>query len=186
MTHQGRYVRAQDQFNTAVIRPIQRDPDAPPLDPGQVHVFYDHKGFLRATVEDQTYLDVSIVRVSPQSVQDRYVGLLSGKHDEIGIVRDPTELDEESQNVIERELERRYFPTTIERVFSVKEEFGATYWHTMTNRGERAFVARGLRDNVQYLGKNSILINDVDGNRYEIEDLGRLDSESRGYVLRVV
>ncbi len=179
-------MRSQDQFNTAVVKPIQRDPDAPPLDPKRVHVFYDPKGFLRATVEGQTYLDVSVVRVSPHTIEDGYIGLLSGKHDEIGIVPDPSELDEESQEVIGRELERRYFPTKITRVYEISEEFGATYWHVMTSRGERAFVARGLRDNVVYLSRNRILINDIDGNRYEIEDMGALDRDSRGNILRVV
>ena len=167
-------------------KPKQADADAPPLNPEDVRIFYDHKGFLRATVGNQTYLEVTIVRAFPLSHPDTYLGLLSGRRDEIGIIQDPTELDEESQRAIENELARRYFPTVISRVDSVREEFGATYWEVDTDRGPRRFVAKGLRDNVTYLTATRILINDVDGNRYEISDLSALDANSRALILRVI
>ena len=179
-------MRRDTAAGQATIKPIKCDPDAPPLDPRKVRIFYDHKDFLRATIDDRTYLEVTVVRAFPYSRAEEYVGLLSGRLDEIGIIRDPSELDEESQRVIENELARRYFPTIITRVLSISEEFGATYWHVETTRGERKFIAKGLRDNVTYLSESRILIGDVDGNRYEISDLGAMDSDSRTEILRVI
>jgi hypothetical protein len=167
-------------------KPIFQDPDSPPLDPSNVRLFYDHKGFLRATVDNQTYLDVSIVRAFPLSYSDKYLGVLSGRLDEIGIIADPEELDEESCGVVKQELTRRYFSTHVLAVHSISEEFGATYWSIDTNRGRRNFVAKGLRDNVTYLDDGRILIHDVDSNRYEIRDLAGLDEESRSMILRVI
>lgn len=166
--------------------PIFQDPDSPPLDPAKVRLFYDHKGFLRATIDDRTYLDVMLVRAFPLSYSDRYIGVLSGRLDELGVIEDPSKLDEESQRVIEQELSRRYFSTLISNVHSISEEFGASYWSVETNRGTRNFVAKGLRDNVAFLGDGRILIVDVDGNRYEVPDLNSLDEESRSMVLRVI
>jgi uncharacterized protein DUF1854 len=172
--------------STGAIPPRQSDPDMPPLDPSNVHLFSDPRGFLRATVGDQTYLDVTVVRAFPQSVRDEYIGLLSGQEEEIGIIRQPDELDEESRKIVEAELEKRYFLVRIREVLDISEEFGATYWDVETDRGPRSFVAKGLRDNVTFLGNNRILIQDVDGNRYEIEDLYALDAPSRTMVLHVV
>lgn len=169
-----------------VQQPIFQDPDSPPLDPAKVRLFYDPKGFLRATIDDRTYLDVSIVRAFPLSHTDRYIGVLCGRLDELGIVEDPSELDEESRNAVEQELTRRYFVTYITQVEAVSEEFGATYWSIQTSRGRRSFVAKGLRDNVSYLGEGRILISDVDGNRYEIEDIAALDDESVSMIMRVI
>ncbi len=166
--------------------PIFQDPDSPPLDPAKVRLFFDHKGFLRATIDDRTYLDVSLVRAFPLSYSDRYIGVLSGRLDELGVIEDPTKLDEESQRAIEQELSRRYFSTFITKVHSISEEFGASYWSVATNRGTRNFVAKGLRDNVAFLGDGRVLIVDVDGNRYEIPNLNDLDEESRSMVLRVI
>ena len=167
-------------------RPDLPDPDAPPLNPAEVHIFYDPKGFLRATVGSQTHLDVSIVRSFPLSHENSYYGLLSGRLDDIGIILDPTELDEESQRVIAQEMERRYFTTLIQSVNSIREEFGATYWDVETDRGHRTFVGKHLRDNVSYLSDKRILIYDVDGNRYEIRDFNGLDETSRSMILRVI
>ena len=173
-------------YQEAVTRPEVCDPDAPPLDPKQLRIFYDPKGFLRATVGNRTYLDVTIVRAFPLSPGDPYVGLLSGRLSEIGIIADPTQLDEESHRVIKEELDRRYFTVRIARVNSISEEFGATYWDVETDRGRRSFVAKGIRDNVTYLSQSRILVHDVDGNRYEIPSLAELDPASRSMILRVI
>jgi hypothetical protein len=171
---------------SSAIPPRQSDPDMPPLEPSSVHLFNDPKGFLRATVGDQTYLDVTVVRAFPQSLRNEYIGLLSGQEEEIGIIRHPDELDEDSRRIIDVELEKRYFLVQIHEVLGISEEFGATYWNVETDRGTRSFVAKGLRDNVTFIGNNRILIQDVDGNRYEIEDLYALDAASRSMVLHVV
>jgi len=167
-------------------KPEFPDPDSPPLDPSQVRIFYDPKGFLRATVGNRTYLEASVVRAFPLSCEDRYIGVLSGRIDEVGIIVDPTELDEESQRVLKEELDRRYFHTKVLRVNDVSEEFGATYWDAETDRGRRHFVAKGLRDNVRYLDEGRILVVDVDGNRYEIPNLETLDEISRSMIQRVI
>ena len=166
--------------------PIFQDPDSPPLDPATVRLFYDHKGFLRATIGDRTYLDVTLVRAFPLSYADRYIGILSGRLDELGIIEDPAKLDEESRRVVDSELARRYFSTLITKVHSISEEFGASYWSVDTNRGTRNLVAKGLRDNIAFLGEGRVLIVDIDGNRYEIPNLNELDDESRSMVLRVI
>ncbi len=167
-------------------RPELPDPDAPPLDPKETRLFYDPSGFLRATVGIRTYLDVTVVRAFPLSLENHYYGLLSGRLDEIGIIMDPTELDQTSQDVIALEMRRRYFSTVVERIDSIREEFGATYWKVQTSRGERSFIGKHLRDNVSYLDDGRILVHDVDGNRYEITSLASLDEASRSTLLRII
>jgi len=178
--------QAQQSVDETARAPDLPRSDVVELDPKQVRIFHDPHGFLRATVGDRTYLEVSVVRAFPLSSESRYIGLLSGRLEEIGVIVDPEELDLESRETIAGELTRRYFSTHILQVTSIREEFGATYWDVVTDRGPREFVSKGLRDNVTYLSGGRLLIPDVDGNRYEIPDLNALDDDSRAMVLRVI
>ena len=67
----------------------------------------------------------------------------------------------------------------------MREEFGATYWTVETDRGRREFVVRHMRDNAHYLSATRLLITDVDGNRFEVPDMSKLDSESYDLLSRV-
>ena len=71
---------------------------------------------------------------------------------------------------------------SIERVTSVRNEFGTSYWDVLTNRGEREFVMQNASENAQWLGDHRLLLVDADGNRFEIPDLNALDKKSLRYV----
>ena len=72
----------------------------------------------------------------------------------------------------------------IERVYSVKEEFGTVYWKVETDRGEKEIIVRNLRDNIQELSATRVIITDIDGNRFEFADLTKMDSKTQGFILR--
>jgi hypothetical protein len=172
-------------YGEALAAPELCRPDAPPLDPNDVKVFVDPHGFLRATVGDRTYLDVTITRAFPLTHSDKYVCLLSGRLSEIGVIKDINLLEEQTRAIVQEQLERRYYLPRIDRIVSIREEFGATYWLVETDHGQRNFVGKGVRDNVQYVSSSRIIIQDVDGNRYEVPDINSLDSLSRSLLFRV-
>lgn len=165
----------------------QREPHFPRLDPERLRVFRDGSGKLRLVVAgDRCYVDARVARAFPLSLPDRYVTFLDGKDRVIGTVREPERLDEDSRQAVRRELKRRYFTPTIRRFHDAREEFGAVYCDVETDRGRRRFVARGLRDTVQELGEGELLMSDVDGNRYRIEDWRRLDLRSLRLLERLI
>ena len=47
-------------------------------------------------------------------------------------------------------------------------------------------MARGIRDGIEDLGDGSLLLPDVDGNRYRIADWRHLDPKSRRLLERVI
>jgi hypothetical protein len=165
----------------------EQEPDYEFLDPGKIRLFRSDLGWLRLLVEDERcYLDVKVTRTFPLSNPDRFYGLLNAKDKVIGIVVDPSKLDKDSRKICEEELKRRYFTPIILKLVRMKEEYGAVYCEVETNKGHREFVVKGIRDAILDLGDGRVLIMDVDGNRYMVEDWLKLDVKSRRLLERVL
>jgi hypothetical protein len=89
------------------------------------------------------------------------------------------ELALESRAIAIADLQRRYLTATVRTVTHIKTEFGVTYWHVTTDRGDRDFVIQNLSESCIWLSDRHILLVDVDGNRFEIPDRDALDPDSR-------
>ena len=154
------------------------------LDPRKTRVFRA-AGVPRLTLyEDRSWAKVSVARAFPLSDPKHYIGFLDGAGKDVGMLHDPDQLDPESRKIVEEELEKRYFVPVVERVASVKEEFGTIYWTVDTDRGTKEIVVRNLRDNLQELAQGRVIITDADGNRYEFPDINKLDNKSLGIIMR--
>ena len=154
------------------------------LDPKKMHIFRA-AGVTRMTLEgDRSWVRISMARAFPLSDPDHYIGFLDGAGKDVGLLQDPSQLDHESRRILEEELEKRYFVPIVERVLSVKEEFGTIYWRVETDRGEKEIVVRNMRDNIQELSSSRLIITDVDGNRFEFPDYTKLDNKSIGIIMR--
>ena len=157
------------------------------VDLEKVRLFREPAWGLRLTIEgDRSYTRVKVVRAAPLSHPDRYICLLDAKDEEICMVDSLRDLDAEARAIVAEELDRRYLTSTVLKVKSVRNEFGTSYWDVETNRGEREFVVQNAAENAQWLGEHRLLLIDVDGNRFEIPDLGGLDKKSLGYVEMVL
>lgn len=142
-------------------------------------------GLTRMTIEgDRSWTRANPARAFPVSDPDHYIGFLDGAGKDIGILRDPSLLDEESRRILAEDLEMRYFVPVVTKVNKVKVEFGAVYWTVETTRGPRDVIVRNLRDNLQELTATRVLVTDVDGNRVEFPNINELDQESLGVILR--
>ena len=104
---------------------------------------------------------------------------------EIGFIRNIDALSEESQKVVERELERIYFIPKIVKVNAILDKFGIRTWDVETERGHRVFDVQG-RDSIRFIGPSHLLVKDVDGNRHEIPSLSSLDAQSRQAMQTVI
>jgi len=150
------------------------------MNPATLKIFYEPKDRLRLTIEnDRSYPTVKPAWASPLTRPGKYLALLDGKGDEIVMVADPGKLPADSRKAVEDELERRYLTATVLSVQSTKQEFGATYWSVLSDRGSRDFVTQSLQENAIWLGANHLLLVDVDGNRFEIPDITKLDKLSQ-------
>lgn len=156
------------------------------IDLKSVRLFHQPPSILRMTIEgERSYLNVRIVRAAPLSRPDSYFSVLDPKGEEICMIKDLKEVDEKSRHAIKIELERRYLSSTIQRVNSIRAEFGTMYWDVETQRGRRDFVTRESDENIIWLSDRRLLILDVDGNRFEIPDVEQLDLRSSVLVKNV-
>ena len=150
------------------------------LDPKKIRLFREPPWALRLTIEgERSFLKVKVVRAFPLSNRDRYIGFMDEKNEEIGMIRDPGELDRASRRIVEEELGQRYLGSVVRRIYSLRSEFGTSYWDVDTNRGRREFVVQSAQENVIRLGVHYLAFVDVDGNRFEIPDVSRLDEKSQ-------
>ena len=152
------------------------------LDPAKLRFSYSPQGHVRLEIEgSRCYLSVDVHRAFPVDERRAYLSIrnaLDEERPEIGMVEDASALDIESHLVVEQELYRRYFVPQIERVTYLKEEFGVLNFEAETDRGPREFSVRSPQENLREISENRMLIIDIDGCRYEIPDLSRLDKKS--------
>jgi len=97
---------------------------------------------------------------------------------EIGIISDINVFDEKQQQYIINELDRKYFTPTLEIIYSLKDKFGFSYWEAKTNVGKIKFTVNDAYRNIIKVSDDRIMINDVNGNRYEIKSLQNFDKAS--------
>ena len=149
------------------------------VDPKAIRLFREPAWRLRLTIEgDRSYLKVKIVRAAPLTQPDKYVCFLDGKDEAICMVDEPLEMGDVNMGIVEEELAQRYLTARVQRVHAIRNEYGVSYWDVDTDRGRREFVAKSVAENAQMLGDHRMMILDVDGNRFEIEDMTALDSRS--------
>ena len=136
-------------------------------------------GFVTLTVrggeQPERYERISAFRAFPLSAAGHYISLRDRECDEIGIVESLDDLTPEQAALVRDELDRRYFTPLIERVESLKEEFGYSYWTVDTDAGRRRFTVQSGKNNVTMVGDGRLVIVDVEGNRFEVADYTRLD-----------
>ena len=152
------------------------------LDPKKATFWVDEFEDLRIKLEDGTeYAKVRAMRAFPLSAQDRYIVLRDEEGKEIAMIKDPGELDAKSRHALEVELGKSYFVPQITSINKIDEDFGVPKWDVETDRGHRRFELRN-RNDAKTVGRGRVLIKDIDGNRYEINNFHLMDAKSISYL----
>ena len=155
------------------------------LDPDTLTFTRSEVGTARLEIRKEAcYLRVVVRRLMPLSNPDRYISLAADEDTEIGILVNPSELDSGSLEILQEELDKRYFTPTIQKVHRVKEQFGTHEWEVETERGHVTFLVRGLNQNIKQVPPARLFVTDVRGNRYDIPDYRELDAQSYLHIQR--
>ena len=101
-----------------------------------------------------------------------------GRGKEIGMIRHMSDFDEETQKLFMEELDRRYFTPELQKITSVKDKLGYLYLDFIKTAGHVTFVLNNPFSNIRILEDGRILINDIDGNVFQITDPSKLDPAS--------
>jgi hypothetical protein len=127
---------------------------------------------IRLTLGDErSWLNVTVACAFPFSDPDRYVGLQDGGGMDIGMIAGLGGLDAASRAIVSEQIDRRYFTPTVKRVTKIKESQSVVTFEVETDRGDRKFVVRNIRDTAYPLGPTRLMLTDSEGNRYHVPDI---------------
>jgi len=149
------------------------------LDPARLRFTRSSKGALVLEADGQQYTDVRVRLAFPLEAEEEFVGLAQADGTELGTLARVADLDPESQAALRAELAKVYFRPRVTGVGRIVEEQGVLRGQIDTTAGPRAIEIRGWRENVRMLGGSRALIEDVDGNRYLVEDWQALPQLTR-------
>ena len=153
---------------------------------GENALFYRKKGGLLALkYGDQEYSRVTLHRAFPFNLEDRYISVFDPEGKEIGIIKSLEVLSDEMRSLLEEELKWTYFCPQIEKIEKLAEEFGYWYWEVTTDAGKKRFTVKGT-DSLIPISETRLIINDVEGNRFEIKDINNLDESSLRLLEKVI
>ncbi len=117
-------------------------------------------------------------RAFPFDCPEEFISVQSREGKEYGVIRSISDFGEQNACLIKAELERKYFMPEIKKIISLKERFGYSYWETETDKGNLSFALHDTFRNIAHIGEYRLVITDVDGNRYNINDVNALDRAS--------
>ncbi len=132
-------------------------------------------GFLSLRIGDEeSYPRIHLYRSFPLSREKEFISVRDHEDKEIGMIEDLKSYPRRTAKLLEEELERRYFTPLIEKIQSLKQEFGYTYWEVVTGSGFCRFTVKVGDNSVRFLSETDLLIFDVDGNRFELPEYEKL------------
>lgn len=147
-------------------------------------VFYMSKGgFAGLKYEGKDYPHVVLRRSMPIKEPMMYISVADHENKEIGIIRSIDDLNDGQREIVLNELDNRYYAPNVLEIISVKDKLGYVYieMRVKNKNGNEHIKNCAIKDvnrNIRMLSDISLIIFDVDGNRYIIEDLDELDKNS--------
>lgn len=125
---------------------------------------------------------VRVKRAFPLTAPQDVVAIEDSEGRFLGIIMHYGQMDSDSIQVLEARLEQEYFLPEILKIYEIKDQLSLLTWRVETNRGFREFEVRNRRADIRWFSDTHVVIQDADGNKYEIPDLSRLDAASRQKV----
>ncbi len=149
------------------------------LNPRDCIFSFNDNGFLLMTLKGENAGRIKLIRTYPYSLTDEYICVHDMDDKEIGIIRNLNELDNASCESAKKELESRYYCPTVTAVKSVKERMGHFYFETVVDGREKNFTVRDITRNMRFSSGDTLLIFDMDGNRYIIPEFEKIEPKSK-------
>jgi hypothetical protein len=149
------------------------------FDPQTLLFYKNSHGFLCLKVGETDHRRVKLARILPFSEPYRYISVATMESKEIGILKDVADLSEEQAAIVREELAHRYYCPVVTEILSIKEKMGYFYFDVKISEHKKLFAVKDISKSIKMLDEQSIIITDVDGNRYQISDVWAIDSKSR-------
>ena len=153
------------------------------MDTDKAEFYVSKGGFAGLRYKDTDYPHVVLRRTLPIQEPMKYISVADHENKEIGIIRSISELKGPQLDIVVNELDNRYYAPNVLEILSVKDKLGYVYieMRVQNKNGKEHLKNCAVKDvnrNIRMLSDISLIIFDVDGNRYIIEDLDKLDKHS--------
>lgn len=136
-------------------------------------------GFLALTIDgEKRYERVNLYRSFPLTKPEEYISVRDVDKNEIGLIRQLSDLSPQMQEMARFDLARRYFTPEITRIHSLKDEYGHVYMNIETDCGNKHITVPNSSTNFVRLSEVRFILIDIDGNRFRIQDYTKLDNKS--------
>lgn len=140
-------------------------------------------GFVSLDMNDgiaaEHYDRIRVVRSFPFTDRNKYISIrtIDEKSKEIGMIKDlAADVTPETRQMLEEQMDIRYFTPVIKKINNIKDEYGHAYFDVETDQGPCKFVIYMNSSSVVNLSDVRLLISDLDGNRFEIPDYTKLSA----------
>ncbi|MCL2704513.1 MAG: DUF1854 domain-containing protein [Defluviitaleaceae bacterium] len=154
------------------------------LDSGKAEFYFTSGGFAGLKYDGTDYPHVTLKRALPVGQPSEFISVYNTENKEIGIIRSLSELSRENLDIVAKELDSRYYCPGVLEIKSVKDKLGYVYMelHLDTDKSgghTKSCAVKDVSKNIRMLNEQSLIIFDVDGNRYIVKDIDKLDKASR-------
>jgi len=143
---------------------------------------------INAEGKEEFFERVVIRRSFPITAPDEFLSVRepdtrkTGRGAEIGMIRNINVFDKKTMDLLNSELDRRYFTPEITHILSAQEKFGYCYWDIETTAGPMSIIMTNPFSAIRSLEDKRIIISDIDGNRFVIPDPQKLDRQSFRFI----
>ncbi|MDR0554934.1 MAG: DUF1854 domain-containing protein [Treponema sp.] len=153
------------------------------LDLSQANFYAGPGGFTGLRYNGKEYKRIQLRRAMPVQSPEEYISVADHENKEIGMIRALTDLADNQLRIVSDELNRRYYCPEILEIKSVHDKLGYVYMELLLLSGgkryERSAAIKDVNKNIRLLDANRLLVFDVDGNRYMVNSLEKLDKKSQ-------
>ncbi|MCL2839349.1 MAG: DUF1854 domain-containing protein [Defluviitaleaceae bacterium] len=153
------------------------------MDIKQAEFYATDGGFVGLKYKGEDYKHVVLRRIMPSKQPFNYISVADIENKEIAILKAVDDLPEGQKNVVLTELDNRYYSPEILDVISVQDKLGYVYMEMRLKNKKgieykKNCAIKDVSRNIRMTSDNSIIVFDVDGNRYIGSDLKKLSRQS--------
>jgi len=153
------------------------------LNPSELCFSRSENGFLKLETPDgQVFESVECAPLFPLSQPERFISVMhrtDGQVMELGFIPDLNSLPDDQQALVREEIEFRYFSPEIIDIKKITSQYGVDQWDVITDKGDRTFLVRDIKENVIIRENGFISITDIDRCRFQISDYRKLSIKAQ-------
>lgn len=147
------------------------------LDPKKAKItFEEKKNSLKLIVDGKLFSDLTPTKPFPITYP-KFIIFKDSYGVDICIIKNYKELNPESRKNLQILLDKMYFIPNVLKIDKIETSGDEFEWEILTDKGPRKFRTKGRMSIIPM--SNRIIITDINGNVYEIEDLYKMDGKSR-------